>query len=64
MTQLGISPKKDKYRHMVLQEAEKYTLDDSLVKVLARHLGIPLSAPSRFARGWSLSICKLYISAK
>lgn len=60
----NINPRREKYRHLVLKHAEKYSLDDVQVKQLARHLDIVVFSPPRFARAWRPSICKIYMSMK
>lgn len=49
---LGIKPKREKYLHLILQEAEKVKLTASELKMLTQHLGIPWSDPPKDARGW------------
>ncbi|MCE2983175.1 MAG: hypothetical protein LW832_06380 [Parachlamydia sp.] len=62
--QLGISPKKEKYKHLILQEAEKYSLTENQVKKLGQHIGIKWIAPPYFAIAWKPSLCKIYMSVK
>ena len=60
----GINPGEEKYRELVLIEAEKYQLNENHIKELARHLKIDLPSPPANAKNWILSICKIYMSAK
>lgn len=64
ISQLGINPRKEKYRHLVLQEAENHRLTETQYKQLARHLDIEIVFPPRFARAWNFSLCKIYMSSK
>lgn len=64
ITLLKIKPGREKYKELVLQEAENYKLNENQVKELARHLGITVLSPPKNAKGWTLSICKIYMSLK